>query len=196
MITETRLFGIPLAELPTYQAAPAVGNRPVEQLDHINIPLLDEMIKFIEEHPKTWNQGSWFLQVDTSTGQSKYISKLETVEEINSCGTSFCLAGHVALHEGFPAPPLSNSKEWERSVEGQIYPEAVNEFARKRLGLSDDQANELFAAENELIDLKRMAFLLKIDPEARDYELDNVRGMTDEQFEHLVSAYIPRSEYF
>lgn len=195
-VVENFKFGIPLVELPKYQFAEPVGTKPLERKDHIDYKLLDEMIDFIDKHPTTWRQGSWFQTVDTKTGAEKYVVKIETVEELNSCGSSFCLAGHVALRTGFPAPPLKNTQEWERKVDGQSWTESVAVFAAKQLGVTDSQAEALFAGENKLIDIKRMAILLKIDPTVSEYQLAEVRndfGWDDDE-DHFISVlkdYLP-----
>ena len=192
IVTENFKFGIPLVELPKYQFAEPVGTTPVQRKEHVDYTLLDSMIQFIEEHPRTWRQASWFQTVDTETGEEKYVGRIETVEELNSCGSSFCLAGHVALRTGFPAPPLKNDKEWEREVDDQLYPEGVAVFAAKQLGISNGQAEELFEGNNELIDLKRMSILLKLDPTISQYMLSDVRDIEDdEEFIDLIREYLP-----
>ena len=190
-MTDIFKFGIPLAELPKYQVAEPIGNKPVEPREGIDYKLLDDMLEFIETHPRTWKQASWFSTVDTQDGSEKWITKIETVEELNSCGSSFCLAGHVALRTGFPAPPLKNSQDWERKVDGQMYPEGVDDFAQKILGVSEDQGGELFDGDNELIDLKRMVILLKINPEIAGWELGEVRNADDDEFIEVIREYLP-----
>lgn len=190
-IVENFKFGIPLVDLPKYQVTDPIGSKPVEKLDHINYKLLDEMIDFISAHPKTWNQGAWFQQVDTETGEEKYLVRIEKVEELNSCGTSFCLAGHVALHEGFPAPPLQNTQEWERKVDGELYPESVDRFAAKRLGIDSRQAEALFSGSNTLVDLKRMVILLKLDPNISGWVLEEIGAADQDEFLEIVKDHLP-----
>ena len=195
-IVENFKFGIPFAELPRYQADKPVGTKPVERKSKIDYALLDEILQFIEDHPRTWKQGAWFQTLDTETGVEKYVVKIETVEELNSCGSSFCLAGHVAIRTGFPAPPLKNTQEWERKVDGKDYPEPVSTFAANQLGINANQAEALFEGNNTLKDLKRMAILLKINPEVSFYDLEDVRNIDDyddedDEFLEIIRRHLP-----
>ncbi len=54
-----------------------------------NMPALDLAMHTIQAFPKSWNQGEW------------------------RCGTSYCLAGHLAIGDGWTpvGPPVR--KEWE-----------------------------------------------------------------------------------
>lgn len=164
---ESYVYGIPLTTLPQYRKAEPVGDKPTVVEENLNVDLLEEIYKFIEEHPRTWRQASWYATVDQETGVWKHYVRVENVEELNSCGSSFCFAGHVALHEGFPSPPVQNNHEWGRFVkedtEYEEY-ELVYEFAAKRLGLTSDQAGALFEGDNSLDDIRFMIDVLKLLP--------------------------------
>lgn len=161
-VNETLRFGIPLQELPSYRVKPPVGDKPVSRRETLNVELLDEIMSYIEAHPRTWNQANWYVNVDPEDGSTKHFWRIEEVTEQNSCGTSFCFAGHVALREGFPAPPLQNGVEWEREVSGERWGEAVDAFAEKVLGIDPEQAEALFAGENTMADLRNMVTALKV----------------------------------
>lgn len=182
-VTDTRIYGIPLAELPTYRRKPLLTkDQPTEVHDGVNYELLDEMYNFIKEHPQTWEQASWFKNVDTETGREKVYVRIETVEELNSCGSSFCFAGHIALREGFPSPPLNNNLEWDRKVINYTYSteyiyESVGSFAAKRLGLGELVADQLFDPFNTLEDLRFMILALKVDPEISSWDLGAFRDL-------------------
>jgi hypothetical protein len=190
-VTKVPLFGIPLEKLPSYRKAEPVGNKPTEVHEGINITLLQEIMEFIKDHPTTWYQDSWFHVVDRRTGKETFVSEIEEVTEVNSCGTSFCFAGHVGLAEGFPAPPKNNSLPWEREVEGSWYNEAIEDFARARLGLTSGQADALFDANNSMKDLERMVQTLILIPTISGYALEeiqyNVKDDNDAEFmEYLL----------
>lgn len=179
-IEKTELFGIPLQELPTYRKAEPVKDKPVEPHVGVNYPLLDEILAFIIEHPRQWEQAAWFRIVDRETGEMKYNIEVQTVEEVNSCGAAFCFAGHVALAAGFPSPPIDNHQEWSRTVIldpeaeyrwDRAYDESVDEFAYKVLGITAGQADALFAGENRISDLKAIVKALHLDPDVRGYDL-------------------------
>lgn len=175
---ETYLFGIPVVDLPKYRTKKAVGSAPIEQHQGINYELLDEILEFIKAHPKTWVQDSWYKNVDTETGVSIITIETETVEDANSCGTSFCFAGHTAIHEGFPYPPKDDRQEWSRKVvesDGYSYREDTRDFAMKVLGLEYDQADSLFDADNSLENLEVMVQTLHEFPNVKGWRLDDIR---------------------
>lgn len=175
-------FGVPLQELPRYQAKPPIGDEPTEVHEGLNVELLDEIMSFIKAHPQTWLQQSWYGYVDRDTNEERFFYDIETIEELNQCGTSFCFAGHVALREGFPAPPVpvstdgseADDEEWMRTVKSNDeWPdyESVESFAQKRLGISSGQAYALFAGDNTMEDLEKMVASLKNNPSATEHEL-------------------------
>jgi hypothetical protein len=179
------LFGIPNEKLPTYQQKEPVGDKPTEVSENLNVELLLRVFEFIKTHPTTWYQSDWFKVVDRETGTAKTYLETFEVEEVNSCGTSFCFAGHVALAEGFPAPPKVNGRYWSRDVNSLdgFDTERVEEFAQKRLGLTYVQSEALFAPDNEMKDLERMVHTLILFPKIKGYDLEEVTGIdTDEEF--------------
>lgn len=199
MATETlALYGIPLTKLPTYRKAKPVGTKPVVVEKEVNFPLLLEMLKFIQENPQTWQQASWYINVDIETGDAVSVPelKIETLEEINSCGTSFCFAGHVALHEGFPAPPRYNHIEWERNVDGSDWPESVDRFATARLGLTEDQGGELFDGDNDLEAIEAMILALRVKPSVESWELSALRSGDNDDRMEILRGLLTSEEVF
>lgn len=191
-IEKTQLYGIPLQELPTYRKAEPVKDKPVTPHEGVNYKLLDEILEFIVEHPRQWEQAAWFRIVDRETGEMKYNVEVQTVEEVNSCGAAFCFAGHVALAAGFPSPPIDNHQEWARTViidpEAEYrwdreYDEAVDEFAYKVLGITAGQADALFAGENTINDLKAIVKALHLNPDVRGYTLREMAEELTEDWE-------------
>lgn len=175
---ETYVYGIPLTDLPTYRKAAPVGSKPAVYSEGLNVDLLEEIFNFISEHPLTWRQASWYAILDKETGVWKHDLRVEDVQELNSCGTSFCFAGHVALREGFPNPPLQNNEEWGRMVLHGVDDEEfelVDEFAAKRLGLDSDQAGALFDGDNDLDDLRFMIDVLKFLPSVNGNDLEEMK---------------------
>ena len=191
MSTETKyLYGIPYQDLPKYKAKEAVGNKVVPAHKGINYELLDEILSFIKAHPQTWVQDSWYKNVDPETGFSWVSVHTEEVTEENSCGTSFCFAGHTAIHEGFPSPPMNNTYPWTRQVQDgeDTYTQEANDFARDLLGLDYDQADALFDSENSLQDLDTMIQVLHLYPNIKGYKMDSIRDneLSVEQVVELV----------
>lgn len=176
-----KVHGIPLVDLPQYVRKEVVTDDvdTVEEKE-INFTLLGEILEYIKNHPLTWEQEAWFRIVDLNTGHIRYESEVQNVQEINSCGAAFCFAGHVALAEGFPAPPKDNNHNWERKIfkkddrETWTEYEGVDDFARKRLGLTYDQAGVLFGSGNSIEDLEVIIEALRVNPKLDDWELEAI----------------------
>lgn len=177
--TETReyVFGIPLVDLPSYKAAPPIGNKLVRKADFINFPLLEEILAYLEAHPNQWEQDNWFRVVDLNSGYARYESEKVIMEEVNSCGTTMCFAGHAALRMGFPVPPKDNGKIWTREVVdegGDAYNEEVFIFAQNVLGLTYSQGDALFASVNTLLDLHNIIEALRLAPDIDGEDLEDM----------------------
>jgi hypothetical protein len=174
-------------------AKKTIGNEPVEKAPEINVALLRGVLEYIKAHPQTWQQESWFWVVNPDGKFTPHVQTV-TVEEVNSCETAFCFAGHAAIIEGFPMPPHDNYKPWERFVsdtshgvvgwgeyEGKAgYVEGVDAYAAKVLGLDYDVAEELFSAGNTLEDLEKMVEYLEECAKTGEvpdwYTLSEIRG--------------------
>jgi hypothetical protein len=116
-----------------------------------NLDLLERTMAHIEAHPEQHDQGSW----------------------INACGTTFCFAGHAALLAGASKPLSENgfgngwfvdtvtstsralSSYWDVDEDG------VREFARRSLGLSEDEADVLFNGGRDINELRAIVNALK-----------------------------------
>lgn len=196
------LFGIPYVELPTYRIAEEVGNKEIPTRNPMNLELLDQTLAFIKAHPLTWDQDSWF-RITTVDGDIYYQKEKETVEEQNSCSSSFCFAGHVAISQGFPFPPKDNGQDWERSVlhldenpeDTYEYREGVSEFAEKVLGLTPSQADLLFAGKNTLEDLETIVAIFHKIPNVRGWVLSDALQEARDDGESLdVELFVKRYE--
>jgi hypothetical protein len=103
------------------------------------LDLLDAAIDHIEKHPDTWTQSQY------------------------RCKTGMCLAGWTAVLAGgqfanpaYPGDDRLLPEPGDRPddlYEGFVF---AHERAERLLGLSVDDANELFAGGNKLADIKRM----------------------------------------
>lgn len=195
----TRLFGVPLVDLPKYTTAPPIGNRDVKRADFVNFALLDEILAYVQNHPDQWNQDDWFKIVDLETGSIRYEKEEVIVKEVNSCGAAMCFAGHAALRMGFPAPPKDNGKIWTRAVkdpeDGYEYDEEVFTFAQNVLGLTSSQADALFAGANTLDDLQNIVEALHLNPKLSGYALEELRDAIDYIEGQTVREYLERNGY-
>jgi hypothetical protein len=105
-----------------------------------NVALLRKTLEHIENHPQEWNQGTWH------------------------CGTIACFAGHAVIIDGGqfaddwrapfvaerPDDPGDAFREFGCGA-GQIH---IADRARHVLGLTQAEADDLFAAANTLDDLR------------------------------------------
>src|SRR6478609_9322821 len=101
-----------------------------------NLPLLRKVLAYIDAHPDEWDQFSWGVQTQAWP-----------------CGTAFCIAGHAAVMSG--AKPI-----WSRDcpcgceplmeeveMDGRVLQPAT--AAREVLGLTYNESQSLFSAEND-----------------------------------------------
>lgn len=119
-----------------------------------DIAKLDAALAYIEAHPKEWRQDSFGL---TSP----------------ECGTAGCLAFHVGRLDGAEVVferPWSDGFAPVATIGGRL-PEI---YAMRALDLSDDQADELFAANNTLAALKAMRDALAAEPAISGSDLDAI----------------------
>lgn len=103
----------------------------------VNIELLDETLVDVERDPSTWHQVVW------------------------RCGSGGCFAARAALLAGSRWLHPDDTGDTKMAAHGERLVEAVWRRAQALLGLSSDQADELFAPENDLGDLRRIVAELK-----------------------------------
>lgn len=115
-----------------------------------NIALLREVIEQIEKTPNLWDQSSWY-NLD------------------NECGTSYCVAGWVAVKRGHEPPQINLYEDdddiWEIEKSPGEYVH-VSEWSEYELGLSEDQADWLFSGNRTLEEIKATADHLEKNPNA------------------------------
>lgn len=97
--------------------------------------LHETMDRVREAHTKgEWNQREW-----GSTTQG--------------CGTAYCFAGWRVVQDG---GRLVGANTFILPDETQLHGPEIGEYARKRFGLSREQAMDLFASNNKFIDLEHL----------------------------------------
>jgi hypothetical protein len=118
----------------------------MENLPTLNLPLLREVIDWAEaEAAKTegfreWNQDAWMMNTE--------------------CGTTYCIAGYVVAQSPLFEPTTvkdrqSSWAELRRTDTGQRVPWST--AAAELLGLTRDDADDLFEADNSIEDVRRIA---------------------------------------
>jgi len=119
-----------------------------------NKVLLQQTLTYIKRYPDTWYQGDWSLQTD--------------------CGTAHCFAGWAVklggvtldeddevLRASLPSPDeLQKHIDDDPASPGYVH---VSVAARHLLGLTPEQAEELFSGANAVEDLERIVAELCAD---------------------------------
>jgi hypothetical protein len=95
-----------------------------------NVPLLCKVLEHIENHPEEWDQKNW---------------KTET-----ACGTAYCFAGHALVMMGHEI--LENKYYAPVDEHGTL----VDVAAARELGLTTNQARDLFSPVNSLARLREL----------------------------------------
>lgn len=102
-----------------------------------NVALLNQTLAHIEAHPEEWKQASWH------------------------CGTTACFAGHAAILDGGEWEDAHSDMLLARDddprefvYDGNPAVIDIEDRARWILGLTNDQAAELFEGRNSLDDLR------------------------------------------
>lgn len=140
-----------------------------------NNELLLDVLDHIKNNPQNWRQDAWFAFVDEN-GHRVWDTVSFDVEEVNSCHTAFCFAGHAALKTGFVAPPKNAYSGWKMEVDDpstysgkrNVY---VEDYAREKLEITWDQADALFNGDNTLEDLEAMVKAIIDDTDISGEEL-------------------------
>jgi hypothetical protein len=125
-----------------------------------NIPELIKALAWVEQEASKpaelceWNQGSW---IENPEDVIDYVE--ETPLKSPDCGTCYCVAGYIASHNLNKGEYLVSGSAFiidERGV--SIWPDenqTIEDRARQVLGLSPEEAEDLFAACNTLKDVRK-----------------------------------------
>lgn len=112
-----------------------------------NKVLLQQTLAYIKRYPATWYQGDWSVVTD--------------------CGTAHCFAGWAVklggtapdeddevLRESLPdSNEINTHFDDEEASPGYVH---VSVAARHLLGLTPEQADDLFSGANAIVDLERI----------------------------------------
>jgi hypothetical protein len=120
----------------------------------VDLAKLDAVLKYIEEHPKEWDQ--------TTYGQ-----------KLPECGTAGCVAFHVGRLDGAEITWGARWNDYQPIDRIGGMPPA--EYAQRALGLDYDQSESLFWEWNTLADLKAMRDALAADPDISGEDLYELR---------------------
>lgn len=119
---------------------------PISETE-INVPLLRKAVEWVEEQnalpltTRQWDQTSWVTP-----------EQIRIVDDnlAAGCGTAYCVAGWLAAQQH---PELMHSS---CAIVGDMKLHS-SDVARELLGITDDQADVLFASTNSAADVRRAA---------------------------------------
>ena len=121
-------------------------------MTEVNIPLLRKGLEWVEEQDalpeidREWNQRDWItsplfrslaLVYQRGRFSSPEAHKRAARQVAPHCGTAYCFAGYIAQLE---------NERYANQIE--VDGVDVGDFAQEVLGLTQDQANELFEGDN------------------------------------------------
>jgi hypothetical protein len=111
-----------------------------------NVAELVAIYQHIKAHPEEWNQFYYGCRTD--------------------CGTAYCVAGWAAARAGYEMD-WPDDVYLKRIATHVTAGPLVDEVAQRILGLTDEQADDLFQEENDLDDIRAIITeITGVDPEA------------------------------
>ena len=116
-----------------------------------NIPLLRKMVEWVEEQAQLTENREWY-QADWIVAPSEYLGLADEAE--NWCGTACCVAGKVALMDGWK-PAFFSGLATTVTKDGEY--REVKEVAAELLGIPDYGVHPLFDGNNTAADIRRIA---------------------------------------
>lgn len=117
-----------------------------------NIPLLRKMVEWVEEQDRLEENREWY-QSEWIVTPSEYPELYDEAE--NWCGTACCVAGKVALMDGWKAADFYSGSATTVTKDGEY--REVREVAAELLGIPDYGGHPLFDGNNTATDIRRIA---------------------------------------
>jgi hypothetical protein len=116
----------------------------------VNIPLLRKAVEWAEASAAAedgeWHQGAWVHFNQVVAEQLGAVVIAGSRHAIEKCGTAYCIAGYV----GQLVDPAYEKSEWVGDTHVSI-------AAEMALGLTSEQADQLFRGSNTIEDIRRVA---------------------------------------
>jgi hypothetical protein len=133
-----------------------------------NVPMMRKILDAIRNNPNSWEQRVWGLKLDgynPKEDDSLYFAKeydpeTDLVKESNSellsseanCGTAYCIAGYATYFSDQEFKTRPGSPYLDRTKDGY----SVETYAQHELGLTVEEAQELFDGDNDWNDVKAL----------------------------------------
>lgn len=149
---------------------PVQADRGDTDIVTVDVARLRAVLEFVTANPERWDQGNWYRLPDEA-----YVEAEPGTDW--TCGTTACVAGWTAIQAGY----VPTTNHLGRSV--LIDPNApglelrVADVATDLLGLTYEQSDLLFFADNTLRDVWEFARVftdgeIRVPPEVADGELN------------------------
>lgn len=121
-----------------------------------NIPYLRKMVEWVETEAERTEDREWYQATWMSPGQE---AQIDFGQQIDFCDTACCVAGKVALLEGWRPQTYNGSPSsgFTGNVIRGDETRHASHVAREVLGLTMDQADVLFEASNTASDIREIA---------------------------------------
>ncbi len=124
-----------------------------------NVPYLRKLVEWVETEAKRTEAREWYQATWLAPGNE---ARIDFGQEIDFCDTACCVAGKVALLEGWKPETYSNRDMSNNPgftgnvIKGGVTKHASH-VARDALGLTNDQSDRLFEAVNTAEDIRAIA---------------------------------------
>lgn len=115
---------------------------------------LDKALAGIDASLANWDQTQWAVR--KLNDDDEYWFDEIVVAPTPECGTAMCLAGQVVVQAGYYIAFQYGHAETNWAVDKTGLRHEISSLARKLLGLTVWQANQLFSANNDRGELQRV----------------------------------------
>lgn len=121
-----------------------------------NVPYLRKIVEWVETEAKRTEDREWYQATWMSPGNE---AQVDFSGQIHFCDTACCVAGKVALLEGWRPQTYNgdNSSGFTGNVIKGDETMHTSAVAQNALGLTQDQADDLFEATNDAEDIRAIA---------------------------------------
>ena len=118
-----------------------------------NLPLLHEALAWVEEQdaarragqPSSWYQGEWYVCLEDAD-EDQDVEDVRQWLNRDSCGTAYCVAGWVVARD---------------TRVRDLPSEEVQDLAQACLGLTTNEAAELFSGGNTVWDVREAVRMIE-----------------------------------
>lgn len=99
-----------------------------------------------------WEQGDWVIETAHRIPSYKEPVLRALIDEGVLCGTSCCVAGKIAYGLGYRQISRGSSLMQLPKV-SRIHARTASEIATEALGITEEEADDLFSGDNDIYDL-------------------------------------------